>query len=158
VNGAPFRIAPAETPADFKQARILFREYIESLEVDLSFQDVERELASLPGKYAAPQGVILLARRANIAMGCGALRPLAAGICEMKRLYVRREARGEKLGRLIAEALLAHARNAGYERVRLDTLAPMQRAQALYASLGFRTIAPYTGNPLPGTRFLERVL
>lgn len=158
MNSTGFRIAPAESPADLGQARILFREYIESLKVDLSFQDVERELASLPGKYAAPQGIILLATRAGAAMGCGALRPLAAGICEMKRLYVRREARGEQLGRLIAEALLAHARIAGYERVRLDTLAPMARAQALYASLGFQTIAPYTENPLPGTRFLERVL
>ncbi len=158
MNEAPFRIAPAESAGDLEIVRRLFREYLDSLGVDLSFQDVESELASLPGKYRPPGGVILLASRADVALGCGALRPLERGFCEMKRLYVRREARGAKLGRLIAEALLVHAARLGYERVRLDTLASMRNAQALYAALGFTEIAPYTDNPLPGTRFLERIL
>lgn len=149
------RIAPAESPAQLQLARTLFAEYLEGLKVDLSFQDVESELATLPGRYAPPEGVILLAMRGGSALGCGALRPLESGVCEMKRLYVRPEARGERLGRRLAEALLKYAANAGYRCMRLDTLASMESAQSLYASLGFREIAPYTQNPLPGTKFLE---
>jgi ribosomal protein S18 acetylase RimI-like enzyme len=149
------RIAHAESPADLHLARMLFREYIDALGVDLSFQDVESELASLPGRYAPPEGVILLATRAGAAFGCGALRALEPGVCEMKRLYVRREARGQQLGRRLAEALMKYAANAGYRCMRLDTLASMESAHSLYASLGFRMIAPYTKNPLPGTQFLE---
>ena len=151
-------IAAAETPADIELARTLFREYVDALGVDLRFQDVEQELATLPGRYAPPAGVILLARRGGMALGCGALRPLESGVCEMKRLYVRREARGEHLGRRLAEALLQYAAGAGYRYVRLDTLSSMGSAQKLYASLGFKAIEPYTRNPLPGTQFLEREL
>lgn len=152
------RIAPAESPAQLHLARTLFREYIDSLGVDLSFQDVAGELASLPGRYAPPDGVILLATRGGAALGCGALRRLEPTVCEMKRLYVRREARGEQLGRRLAQALMQYASNAGYRCMRLDTLASMQSAQSLYASLGFKPIAPYTDNPLPGTQFLECLL
>lgn len=135
--------------------RDLFREYIDSLRTDLTFQDVDRELADLPGKYAPPHGTVLLAWDAERAVGCIALRPLAAdGTCEMKRLYVRPEARGRDLGRQLAVALIAHGRTTGYRRMVLDTLAPMSAAQALYATLGFRPTAPYYDNPLPGTQYL----
>lgn len=140
--------------------RALFGEYLDGLGIDLSFQDAAAELATLPGKYAGPRGAVLLARRGDgEALGCVALRPApAAGDCEMKRLYVRPVARGADLGRQLVDVLVQHAATLGYRRMLLDTLATMHTAQRLYASLGFRPVAPYNDNPLPGTLFLARDL
>ena len=154
-----FRIHPAETPEDIAAARGLFRAYVDSLAIDLGFQDVETELATLPGKYAPPEGAILLARDADgRAVGCVALRPLAEGICEMKRLYALPKTRGTGLGRRLAEAILAEARRAGYRRILLDTLDSMAAARGLYAALGFAETAAYYANPTPGTVYLARDL
>lgn len=154
-----FRIHPAETPEDIEAARGLFRAYVDSLAIDLGFQDVETELATLPGKYAPPGGAILLARDADgRAVGCVALRPLAEGACEMKRLYALPKTRGTGLGRRLAEAILAEARRAGYRRILLDTLASMTAARGLYAALGFAETEAYYANPTPGTVYLARDL
>lgn len=154
-----FCIHPAETPEDIEAARGLFRAYVDSLAIDLGFQDVEAELATLPGKYAPPGGAILLARDADgRAVGCVALRPLAEEDCEMKRLYALPKTRGTGLGRRLAEAILAEARRAGYRRIRLDTLDSMAAARGLYAALGFEETEAYYANPTPGTVYLARDL
>jgi ribosomal protein S18 acetylase RimI-like enzyme len=137
--------------------RALFEEYAAALGVDLGFQGFRRELAELPGDYAPPGGRLLLAVGPEPA-GCVALRPYEAGVCEMKRLYVRPEYRGSGLGRLLAEAIVAAGRNAGYERMRLDTLPSMAPARALYRSIGFVEIAAYRFNPVHGTTYFERAL
>ncbi len=129
----------------------MLREYAAWLRVDLCFQNFERELAELPGEYSPPRGRLLVEEAA----GCIALRPIDDEICEMKRLYVRPEHRGSGLGRQLVLAVLAEAREIGYRRIRLDTMPKMDRAQGLYASLGFREIAAYRYNPEPGARFLE---
>lgn len=147
-------IQPARIPQDLEIVRGLFEEYADALGVDLGFQGFAAELAALPGKYAPPAGRLLLAWAGSGAVGCVALRPLDAGTCEMKRLYVRPEARGGQVGRKLAERICAEAREAGYSRICLDTLASMGAAQALYGALGFRAIEPYVFNPLPGTKFL----
>jgi putative acetyltransferase len=149
-------IAPARLPDDIETVRGLFAEYVDSLGIDLSFQDVGAELAQLPGKYAPPRGVILIARDgAGAALGCVALRPWSQpGVCEIKRLYVRPAARGQALGRRLAEAVIAWAARAGYMRVLLDTLASMQAARQLYVALGFRPVAAYYDNPVPGTLYM----
>ena len=138
-------IRPAE-PADTEIVRGLFREYADSLGVDLSFQDFESEIADPLGFYE----LVLLAED-----GCVALRRIDERTCEMKRLYVRPTARGSGLGRRLAEAVIATGRERGYERMLLDTLPTMAAAQRLYESLGFRETAAYRHNPVPGAAFLE---
>ncbi|HST25989.1 MAG TPA: GNAT family N-acetyltransferase [Gaiellaceae bacterium] len=141
--------------ADLPEVRRLFREYEAGLGVDLRFQGFDEEVAGLPGAYAPPGGGLLVLRGADGLAGCVAFRSHAADICEMKRLYVRPAARGSGAGRALAEAVVAAAHVAGYERMRLDTLPEMTAAPPLYESLGFRDIEPYYDSPVAGTRFLE---
>lgn len=148
----------ASSAADIELARTLFREYAAWLDVDLCFQGFEAELASLPAKYAAPEGSLLLAFEDGAPTGCIALRPLAEGVCEMKRLYVRPAFRGRGIGRALAERLLEDARRIGYRVMRLDTLDKLNEAMALYESMGFRRVVPYYENPLPGVVFWEKEL
>lgn len=135
--------------------RALFREYESSIQVDLCFQGFEKELATLPGEYARPNGRLLLAFDANEVAACGALRRFDERICEMKRLYVRPPHRGKSIGASLAQALIESARDIGYAKMRLDTMPSMTRAIALYRSLGFREIACYRFNPVPGALFFE---
>jgi putative acetyltransferase len=139
-------------------ARALFLEYAQALGIDLCFQGFDTELAELPGLYARPAGRLLAATLDGELAGCVAMRPLPNGACEMKRLYVRSQARGGGVGRTLAAAVIAAAREEGYERMRLDTLPAMVEAQPLYESLGFREIEPYYESPVPGARFLELTL
>lgn len=138
--------------------RELFREYAAWLGVDLGFQNFERELATLPGKYAPPDGCILLARIGGEVAGCVAMRPLEPHVCEMKRLWVREAFRGRRIGERLSRAVMQRGAEIGYTVMRLDTLAHMIKAHELYRSLGFREIAPYYANPLPGTMYLEAAL
>jgi len=149
------RIVAACTEAQLADARSLFLEYAASLGVDLCFQNFSKELASLPGEYAPPRGTLLLATWKNELAGCVALRRIDDETGEMKRLYVRSAFRGKKIGRALALAAIAAAREIGYRRLRLDTLPSMTEAQSLYAALGFREIPAYRHNPVPGSRFLE---
>jgi ribosomal protein S18 acetylase RimI-like enzyme len=152
-------LVDASSAEDLAAARRLFRAYSDWLAVDLGFQDFEQELASLPGAYAPPQGRLLLAKVAGDAAGCVALRPLEPGICEMKRLWVEPGFAGAGLGRELALAIIQAARDAGYHRMRLDTMpARMPAAQHLYGTLGFREIPPYYHNPLEGVVMLELAL
>ena len=137
------------------QVREMFREYQGSLDVDLCFQDFEYEFATLPGKYAPPQGRIYLAFVDGEVAGCIALRPLQAGQCEMKRLYVRTKFRGRNLARILANRVIAAAREIGYTEMFLDTLSSMVAAQTLYLSLGFEMTGAYCFNPVPGSLYMK---
>lgn len=144
---------------DVQQARQLFEEYAAWLGLNLCFQNFDKELAELPGEYAAPSGRLFLARENDQLAGCVALRRIGDGIGEMKRLYVRPEFRGQGLGRTLTETLLREAREIGYRSVRLDTLpGKMDQAIALYRSLGFKNIEPYYNNPVDGAAFMELLL
>jgi putative acetyltransferase len=139
-----------------ENARQLFKAYEAGLGINLCFQNFEKELAELPGAYVAPDGRLLLAVEDKKVAGCIALRKIGDGICEMKRLFVRSEFRGKGLGRKLVEAIIAGAKEIGYERMRLDTLpGKMDEAVALYRSFGFEEIEPYYTNPVPGAKFME---
>ena len=148
---SPALIAAAE---DVELVRTLFREYADSLGVDLSFQGFAEELAALPSGYDA----LLVIERDGEVFGCVGVRPFEPGICEMKRLYVRPAGRGSGAGRALAVAAIERGRALGYERMRLDTLPTMAAAQALYRELGFVEIEPYRHNPVAGSTFLELTL
>lgn len=150
------RITEVTTAAEWRAAAALMREYVDGLPFALDFQNFERELAELDREYGPPQGCALLVWHDGTPVGVAGLRPLDAGVAELKRMYLRPEARGRGTGRRLGEALVAAARRLGYQRIRLDTDAElMPGAVALYRSLGFRDIPAYRHNPLPGACFLE---
>ena len=152
-------IRQATTVSEIDAARSLFREYEAWLGLDLCFQGFEAELASLPGKYAPPNGRLLLAYAADKLAGCIAMRKLEDGACEMKRLFVRDEFRGSRIGIRLIEKVIADAREIGYENMRLDTYPPkMAKAVKLYESHGFVAIPPYYENPHDGVLFMELAL
>lgn len=153
------KVVQANSAEEISRARELFEEYAAGLGFSLCFQNFDREVAELPGKYFPPSGRLLLAVADDQAAGCVALRKIGDGICEMKRLYVRPDFRGTGLGRTLAESIIQAAREIGYERMRLDTLpGKMDRAIAMYRSLGFKDIEPYYDNPVEGALFLELML
>lgn len=155
------QLVEARTAAQFDAARSLIEEYAAHLRLkgaDLCFQNLSAELGSLSVMYGAPSGCLLLASRGEEWLGCCALRRFDAGVCEMKRLYLRPAARGADLGRRLAEGVVDKARLLGYRRMVLDTLEGMIAAQTLYRSLGFREIEPYYFNPMAGVCYLELLL
>jgi putative acetyltransferase len=143
------------TDCDVETVRLLLLEYAASLSVDLAFQSFDDELSGLPGGYAPPGGALLIARVDGEPIGCVGVRPLDEETCELKRLFVRPGHRGDGTGLRLLEEAVGEARRLGYRRLRLDTIPGMERAQALYERFGFHEIAPYTQNPVAGTRFLE---
>jgi len=159
MDPPPIDLIVPDSPALLDATREIFREYAASLSVDLCFQGFDDELATLPGDYAGPHGLLLLAYVDGALAGCGGFRPLAdcdyANACEMKRLYVRRAFRRFGLGRHIAQALLDRAALAGHSVMLLDTLDEMETARGLYETLGFVEIPPYYFNPIPGAHYLK---
>ncbi len=152
-------IVPVRTEGQVQRVRALFLAYARSLKFDLCFQDFEKELAELPGKYAAPEGEMFLAMVAGAPAGCIALRSLGDDVCEMKRLYVEPTFRGERIGDRLVTSLIQAARELGYKKMRLDTVpSSMAKAVKMYRGFGFREIPAYTANPVPGATFFELTL
>jgi ribosomal protein S18 acetylase RimI-like enzyme len=159
LHTSQLAIVNAESAKQIEQVRELFLEYESSLGFSLCFQGFDKELAALPGDYAPPEGRLLLAEVDGKAAGCGALHRLDADTCEMKRLYVRPQFRGQRLGRILTERLIGEARSMGYKAMRLDTVADkMREAVKLYGRLGFREVAPYRENPIPSALYMELTL
>ncbi len=149
-------IIQAETAEQIEAVRLLFREYEAWLGVDLCFQSFEKELKNLPGEYARPSGRLFLALSVENIAGCIALRKINEATCEMKRLFVRPDFRGLRLGKILIEKVIAEAKAIGYRRMRLDTLPDkMPKAVELYQFYGFREIPPYYENPHKETLFME---
>ena len=159
MNSPAIRLLVPDSATWLDRTRQILREYAQGLGIDLCFQNFDAELDELPGEYAPPQGALLLALVDGELAGCGALRALPdadyANACEMKRLYVRPAFRRYGLGRILAQALIDQARQAGYSSMLLDTLDDMEAARGLYGSLGFDEIPPYYYNPIPGAHYLK---
>lgn len=149
------KIKHAHTKTEIEAVRDLFREYEAFLKVDLCFQSFEEELAGLPGKYARPNGDLLIGLDGKKIIGCVAVRRLQNNVCEMKRLYVKPEARGTGLGKQLALRIIEVAKELGFSVMRLDTLDWLKEALYLYEELGFQKRDPYYENPLPGVVYLE---
>lgn len=150
------KLVQPESPEEIICARELFEEYAAGVGINLCFQNFDKELRDLPGDYVPPSGRLLIAFDDQAAAGCVALRKIADCVCEMKRLYVRPRYRGTGLGRVLAETIIQSAREIGYQQLRLDTLpGKMDRAIALYRSLGFYEIEPYYQNPVDDATFME---
>jgi putative acetyltransferase len=139
--------------------RALFLEYARALDFNLCFQNFEQELEQLPGLYGSPRGRLILCEVDGKSAACIALKPLESGVCELKRLFVRPEFRGRRLGKRLAEHVIREAHMIGYTTMRLDTIrGTMDNAIALYQSLGFKQIPPYYNNPIPNAFFMELTL
>jgi ribosomal protein S18 acetylase RimI-like enzyme len=149
------KIIQATTKESIEYAKTLIREYAESLEFDLGFQNFDQEMDNFPGQYALPTGRLYIAMDTNQPVGCVALRDLGDGICEMKRLYVIPNYRGKHVGRLLAKTVIKAAGELGYDRMRLDTIPSMMQANVLYKALGFKEITSYRFNPIEGASFFE---
>ena len=162
MSGPDIQLITPESPEDWQDTRLILRDYANSLDFDLDFQGFEEELAALPGAYAQPSGLMLLALVDGAVAGCGAFRPLPdadyANACEMKRLFVRPAFRRFGLGRMLAQQLMDRATEAGYSSMLLDTLDDMEAARGLYESLGFVDVPPFYFNPIPGAHYLKAEL
>jgi putative acetyltransferase len=162
MAGPDIQLITPESLEDWQETRLILRDYANSLNVDLDFQGFEEELAGLPGVYSPPGGLMLLATVDGAIAGSGAFRPLPdadyPNACEMKRLFVRPAFRRFGLGRILAEALMDRATEAGYSSMLLDTLDDMEAARGLYESLGFAEVPPFYFNPIPGAHYLKAEL
>lgn len=151
-------IIEATSPEDYATGKTLIEEYAAALGVALCFQNFSEEILNLSKHYGPPSGCLLLARSNADIIGCVALRSQAVAVCEMKRLYVRPQFRGQGLGRRLAESAISHAQRLSYSQLVLETLPSMTEAQSLYASLGFREVQDQRAKPLDGVRYLARAL
>ena len=149
------QINAAQSVEQIDTIRLLFLEYAQSLNFDLCFQSFDDELAGLPGDYVPPDGRLLLAMCDDKVAGCVALRKVAQGVCEMKRLWVKPEFRGKKIGRNLAEEIISEARQIGYSIMKLDTIDTMTEAITMYKSMGFSETSAYRYNPIEGAVYLE---
>ncbi len=141
--------------SDFSQAIRITKDYIEWLNMDLGFQDINKELEGFSFMYGQPDGLFLLALDVGVLVGGIGLRSFKPSICEMKRLFVYDHYKGEGVGRILCEALIKEAKGLGYEKMLLDTLNRLEAATALYKSLGFKEIPPYRYNPDPTAIYME---
>lgn len=157
-NSHGLTLKKADSTQDFENGKQLFLQYIQSLDFELNFQDVNRELAEIAIEYNHPTGVLLLVNDGNKAIACAGVRKIDANVAELKRMFVDPQYRGRKLGQQLLQQALTAAKQLGYRFIRLDTVPAMHAAIKLYQSVGFYEIEPYRFNPIPGAIFMEKEL
>ena len=141
---------------EFGEGIALFQEYAQDIGIDLSFQNFDRELQEIAEQYARPNGALIVAYdNGKQSLGCVGIRKLEPKICELKRMYIKADARGMGLGKRLLSKALAIAKEMKYEAMRLDTLQTMDAAMGLYKKMGFYEIPPYRFNPLEEAKYFE---
>lgn len=158
INSNNINIIKVNSKEQIKIIKSLFIEYSKELRFELDFQNFNNELEQLPGNYAEPEGVLLIAYYGNSVTGCVGLRQFEQDICEMKRLYVRQEFRGKGIGIKLSENVISEAKKIGYKKMRLDTISYMKEAIGIYKKIGFYEIEPYRHNPFSDAIFMELIL
>ena len=153
-----YSIEIASSAEQFRLARVLFREYAATLSVDLCFQNFDKELQDIDIQYGKPSGALMLVMQDGKAIGCGAVRKLEGKVGELKRMYLRPDARGLGIGSKLLSKCFEAARRLGYDTLRLDTLPEMTEAQAMYRKHGFYEISSYRPNPVKGSLYMEKRL
>jgi putative acetyltransferase len=150
--------AVGDEPGEVNNVRKLFLEYAQGLNEDLCFQGFDEELKNPLKKYGEPAGCLLLAFWHEELAGCIALQPLRPEVCEMKRLYVRKQYRKLGIADSLVVTILDEGRKRGYKKMVLDTLARLLPAINLYAKFGFRNTTAYYDNPIEDVVFMEKML
>ena len=147
------KIYPVETDKDLEIVKGLLEEYVASWFEDggpVHIKEVEahkHQMGNLGEYFGPPDGCLLLGKYEKEVAGCVALRKLSDNTCEMKRLYVKPKFRGLKIGRNLANAVIAQAQKIGYRHMRIHTVTVFEQANGLYKSLGFNEIDPYEYTP-----------
>ncbi len=145
--------------SDFEVALRVTSDYIKWLGMDLSFQDINKELSEFSEMYSEKnKGCYILVKYQNEIAGGGALRMLEISIGEIKRMFVYEKFRGMGFGRFILDILTQKAVEFGYKKLRLDTLHKLKEANRLYEKAGFYDIPPYRFNPDPDARYMEKII
>ena len=154
-----YEIKLAQDDRDYKMGAELFREYAKSINIDLGFQKFEEELNKIHLQYGPPNGGLLLIKHTDGSyMGCVAIRKIDETAAELKRMFIKPEAQGKGLGRLLLNRALDLARLLHYEKVLLDTMPFMESAIQLYKKMGFYEVEPYRYNPFEDALFFEKML
>ena len=144
--------------SDIENTKELIKEYLTWIENDLSFQQIDKELATFPEKYEEPGGSFFIAKDGDTIVGCIGLRKIQNEVCEMKRLYIKDKYKGIGLGKELIITIIEEAKKKGYRKMRLDTLPKMKAALKLYKEFGFYQIEQYIENPIVGAVFMEKIL
>ena len=157
MNDAP-QLVIAESDQHFDEGKTLFQEYAASLDIDLAFQGFTKELETVRAQYGPPAGALVLVYVGEQVAGCAGVRKQGPEIAELKRMYIKPEFRGYRIGRMLLERSVSVAVDLGYKKIRLDTLASMTAARKLYEAFGFEIIPAYYPNPHADAIYMEKVL
>ena len=148
----------ASTKSEFDDGRNLFRQYADSLNINIYSEDVYLELLMIDKRYNLPNGALLLVYDNNIAIGCAAIRKFSKNTAELKRLFVQTEYKGYKIGVKLLELAFDIAQELNYSRIRLDSKPDVTKTRSLFSSMGFYEIPPYGFNPTEESTFMEKRL
>ncbi len=144
------------TDMEYSQAKEIFIEYQQFLNVDLCFQSFESELSNLNIIYQEPKGIIILAKYDKQIVGSIALKPIEVNNCEIKRLYIKPAFRGKGIGKELLNLIMEFAVGSNYAKIKLDTLANLTEAISLYRNSGFIETNAYVYNPLESVIYFEK--
>ena len=148
----------ANNQLEYEAAQLLFNEYAQWLNIDLCFQNFDKELQQLSIMYAATNGGIVLCKKNNDFIGCSAIRKIDTTSCELKRMWVQLPYQKLGIGETLLKECIALAKKLNYKEIRLDTLKRLQPAIKLYKKYNFIETEAYYKNPNNDVVYMKLVL